>query len=215
MVNDATLAKQAVNDAIREIIAEGGLNFTESPLINLTGGVFKYSLTTLLTLAPLKIHFCVYAPVTAPSTLSYPLLPMSMSQLVELQTNQNVASGSVKAFAVGDFDAFYIYPTPGTGDQIRFYYSSDFADITADGTVTALIPPHLHYVIVYLAARNLAFVNNAQMVAEIEPLAQAGLAKIKEYANTRRATTPRIARVGYPANRIIRDRSQYWSGMDR
>lgn len=214
LVNDAVLAKQAVNDAIREIVAEGGFNFTESALIALTGGVYKYSLTTLLTLPPLKIHFVVYAPVTSPSTLSYRLLPTSMSQIVELQTNQNVATGNVRLFGVGDFDAFYMYPTPGTGDQIRFYYSADFADITVDATVTPLVPPHLHYVIVYVAARNLAFVNNAAMVAEIEPLAQAGLAKVKEYANTRRATTPRIANVGYPQNRIIRDPSQYWSGMN-
>jgi hypothetical protein len=215
LVNDSVLAKQAVNDAIRELIAECGLNFTESGLINLTANVGKYSLTTLLTVPPLKIWYVIYLPAGSTSTSALDMMtPASMQEVIELQLNSSSSSGASTYYAIGDFDAFYIYPQAAAGDQVRFYYTSDFTDITVDATVTALIPPHLHYCIVWVAARNLAIVNNAQMVSELEPLAQAAIAKVQEYANRRRGTRPQKARVGYPRNRIISNRSQYWTGMD-
>lgn len=213
LVNDVILGKQAVNDAIREIITEIGANFTESAALALTNNVFRYSLTTLLPLPPLKIHFVTYTSISSPQSASE-LMPVPMSQMLQLQGIGNTAVGSVRTYAVGDFDAIYFYPTPVTGDTVRFYYTADFADITSDVAVTALVPPHLHYCIVYLAARNLAIINNAQMVAELEPLAQSGLSKVKEYANTRRATRPMRARVGNPRGFYVTDRSQYYTGME-
>lgn len=214
LVNDPVLAKQSVNDAIRELIAECGLNFTQSAVVNLTGGTFQYSLTALLPLPPLKIHYITYTPAAINNVALTMMSPASMQEVLELQLNQGSVSGQVSYYAVGDFDALYLYPTPGAGDTCRFYYTADFADITSDSAVTALIPPHLHYCIVWVAARNLAIVTNAAMVGELQPLADLGIAKVQEYANRRRGTRPQRARVGYPRSRIIRDRSQYWTGMD-
>lgn len=210
LVNDSTLAKQAVNDAIEEITGECGLNFTESSAIALTGGTYQYVLSTLLPATPLKIHYIKYIPVGT-NTITNVLNPVSVEELLSLQNAANAMFGS-GCFAVPDYNSLWFYPTPQTGDTCRIYYSAVVTDLVADGDIPTVIPARLHYCITYVAARNLAIVSNGSMVAELEPLAQLAIQKIRTDRNMYPSRRPQIARVGLPDIYVRSDRSQYWSG---
>jgi hypothetical protein len=210
LVNDVPLAKQAVNDAIEEITAECAFNMTESALLNLTGGTYQYSFTTLIAAQPLKVHYVKYFPAGS-NPISQVLMPITLEELLELQNNVGGVYGS-GVFCVPDYDKLWLYPTPSAGDTCRLYYSAVVTDLVADGDVPVVIQPRLHYLITYVAARNLAIVNNAAMVAELEPLAQLAITKLRTDKNMYGSRRGMRARVGMPDTNIVRDRSQYYSG---
>jgi hypothetical protein len=210
LVNDVPLAKQAVNDAIEEITAECAFNMTESALLTLTGGTYQYSFTTLIAAQPLKVHYIKYFP-SGTNPISSVLGPVTLEQLLELQDNSGAVWGA-GCFCVPDYDKLWFYPTPGAGDQCRLYYSAVVTDLVADADIPTVIQPRMHYLITYIAARNLAIVNNAAMVQELEPLAQLAIAKLRTDKNLYGSRRPMSARVGLPDVRVVSDRSQYWSG---
>lgn len=213
LVNDSVLAKQAVNDAVREILYECAWNFTESAALPMTGGQSYYSLAALIPLIPLKIHYIKYTPAGA-ATSAQLLYPVTLEEMLELQAGQAqfAAVGNLSCFAIGGLDSLYLYPGPNTGDTIKIYYTQDFADMTVDSFVPLIIPDFLHYVIVWIAARNLAIITNPASVGEFEPLATAGLMKCKMYENTFRSRRIQSARVGRSGRAPHRFSDQYWTG---
>lgn len=211
LVNDGPLAKQAVNDAIEEMVAECALNLSESPLTGLTAGTYKYFFSSMLPAMPLKVHYIKYFS-QGTNPVSNVLNNITLEEFLELQDGSGSIWGA-GCFCVPEYDQLWLYPTPATGDTIRIYYSAVVADLVGDNdTPSAIIPARLHYLIVYVAARNLAIVNNAAMVAELEPLAQMAIAKLRTDRNLYGSRRPLAARVGLPSVRVQRDRSQFWSG---
>lgn len=210
LVNDVPLAKQAVNDAIEEITAECAFNLVESPLTNLTGGVYQYLFSSMLSAQPLKVHYIKYFPAGT-NPITNVLSPVTLEELLELQDNSGAIWGS-GCFCVPDYDKLWFYPTPGAGDTCRIYYSGVVTDLVADADIPTFIQPRSHYLIVYVAARNLAIINNAAMVGELEPLAQMAIAKLRTDKNLYGSRRPLTARVGLPNVQVRRDRSQYFSG---
>jgi len=209
LVNDSVLAKQAVNDAIRELIKECGWNWIESPLTNLDAGIAFISLNAKLTPSPLKIHTVRYYGSSA--TQGDVIEPVTMAEMLDLQAVSNTI-GDVAVYAVADTDKMFFYPTPKSGDTAKFYYSGNITDYTNDAAVPNEIPAHLHYCIIPIAARNLALVNNAQHVMEFEPLAMAAIAKCREHASLFKTRRTMRARVGYPRDRALAGNDRYWSG---
>jgi len=215
LVNDPALAKQAVNDAIREMIQECGWNYTKTPLTNLTSGVWEYPMTNWLPgtpgqeRLPLKVQYVMYFPAGQQGDM---LNIATLQEVIERHWSSMGSSASDRVYAIGDLNTMLFDPTPAAGDQIIMYYSADIDDYTNDTDIPKEVPSYLHRHIVFMAARNLAIVNNAQMVMELEPLAQLALTACRQFANLRKSRRPMRARVGSTRGGPRSDNSQYFTG---
>src|SRR5262245_32873335 len=122
LVNDTILAKQAVNDAIREIIAECSWNFIETAPQSLPGVQYDYPISYFLNRDPLKIHFVKYIFQSGSAILLY---PMAVEEVLALQADPNINTGNTRTFAVAGRERILFYPTPASGDKAIFYLSDD------------------------------------------------------------------------------------------
>lgn len=212
LVNDTNLAKAAVNDAIREIIIECAWSALWGGDVALTGGQWQYGWSQLgfASNPPLRVWYMKYS-----GGGSQRVIPrVTVEEIIEMQAvagNVGTTIGNA-CYAIAGLDGIFFQPTPSAGDTVQIYSSADFTDISLDATVPTQVPKHLHYVIVWIAARNLAIITNPASVNEFEPLVAMGLARCKQYANTWMGRRAQMARVGLPDGIPVRAESQYYTG---